>query len=101
MTKQEIITQVSQVTGQTKSATEEAINTAIIIIQNAVASGNTVSIQGFISLTPVTRKAIEGDLNGVKYSKPERQGVKLKMMGKFKELVEYGAKDVQGVQDEK
>jgi len=98
MTKQHIINKTALLTGQTKSATEETINTAISLIKNVVASGITVSIQGFISLTPVTKKACEGEINGTKYSKPERKGIKLKAGKPFKDLVENG---IEEVQDEK
>jgi len=92
MTKQDIINQTAKTTGQTKATTVEIINEAISIIQNTVANGDTVSLQGFISLTPTTKKACEGEINGTKYSKPERQGIKLKAMQPFKDLVE-GIKD--------
>ena len=97
MTKQDIVNKVAQVTGQSKSATAETINQAIATIQEAVSNGITVSINSFISLTPITKKAIEGEINGTKYSKPERQGIKLKASKPFKDLVEAG---VEGVQDE-
>jgi len=44
-------------------------------------------------LAPVTKKPIQGEINGTKYSKPERQGIKLKASKPFKDLVENGAKD--------
>ena len=95
MTKQHIINKTALLTGQSKSETAETINAAISLIKNVVASGITVSIQGFISLTPVTKKAIEGEINGTKYSKPERKGIKLKAMKPFKDLVENGIAEVQ------
>ena len=104
MTKQELINQVSQETGQTKAAIAETINSTISTIQNAVASGSSISFQGFVSFTPITKKALEGEVNGTKYSKPERHGVRVKVMSKFKELVENGVKGAKGaedVQDEK
>ena len=97
-TQQDIINQTAQATGQSKAQTAETIKKAISIIQNMVASGTAVSINGFISLTPITKQACEGEINGTKYSKPERQGIKLKAMKPFKDLVENGAK---GIQDEK
>ena len=101
MTKQELINQVSQETGQTKAAIAETINTTISTIQNAVACGSSISFQGFVSFTPVMKKALNGEINGTKYSKPERQGVRVKVMSKFKELVENGAKGAEGAKDEK
>ena len=93
MTKSDIINKVALLTGQSKSATAETINAAINIIQEAVSNGLTVSLQGFISLSPVTKKAVEGEINGTKYSKPERQGIKLKAMKPFKDLVENGVQN--------
>ena len=93
MTKSDIINKVALLTGQSKSATAETINAAINIIQEAVSNGLTVSLQGFISLSPVTKKAVEGEINGTKYSKPERQGIKLKAMKPFKDLVEKGVQN--------
>lgn len=98
MNKQDIINKTAQATGQSKQAVSETIKTAIVTIQEAVSCGITVSINGFISLTPITKKPIEGEINGTKYSKPERQGIKLKASKPFKNLVEAG---VEGVQDEK
>ena len=97
MTKQHIINKTALLTGQSKAKTAETINQAIATIQEAVSNGITVSIQSFISITPITKKACEGEINGTKYSKPERQGIKLKAMKPFKDLVENGVK---GVQDE-
>ena len=93
MTKSDIINKVALLTGQSKSATAETINSAINIIQNAVSSGTVVSIQSFISLTPITKKAIEGKIGDIQYSKPERQGIKLKAMKPFKQLVENGVQN--------
>jgi len=93
MTKQDIINQVAHITGQSKAQTAQTINQAITIIQNAVASGITVSLNAFISLTPVTKKAISGEIGGTKYSKPERKGIKLKASKSFKNLVEAGGTD--------
>lgn len=90
MTKSDIINKTALATGQSKVQTAETINQAIEIIQDAVSNGLTVSLQGFISLQPVTKKPIEGEINGTKYSKPERKGIKLKAMKSFKELVENG-----------
>jgi len=90
MTNQHIINKVALQTGQSKYETAQTINAAISLIQQAVSSGITVSIQGFISLTPVTKKAIEGEINGTHYSKPERKGIKLKAGKHFKDLVESG-----------
>jgi DNA-binding protein HU-beta len=98
MNKSDLIKEVALSTGQSKAKTAETINQAIATIQEAVSNGLTVSLNGFISLTPITKKACEGEINGTKYSKPERQGIKLKAMKPFKDLVEAGAK---GVQDEK
>jgi len=78
MTKQDIINQVAKETGQTKSAIAETINKTISIIQNAVANGSSISFQGFISFTSITKKALEGEINGTKYSKPERYNVPTK-----------------------
>ena len=99
MTKQDIINEVAQITGQSKIKTAQTINQAIIIIQEAVASGIAVSLNGFISLTPVTKPSCEGEINGTKYSKPQRQGIKLKASKPFKDLVENGVQVVEGVQD--
>ena len=101
MTKQHIINKTALQTGQSKAQTAETINTAISLIKDVVASGITVSINSFISLTPITKKAIFGEINGTKYSKPERQGIKLKASKPFKDLVENGVQGVGGVQDEK
>ena len=95
MTKQHIINKTALLTGQTKEQTAQTINAAISLIQQAVSSGITVSIQGFISLTPITKKAIEGEINGTHYSKPERKGIKLKASKPFKDLVENGIAEVQ------
>jgi len=95
MTKQHIINKTALLTGQTKAQTEETINAVISLIKQAVSSGITVSIQGFISLTPVTKKAIEGEINGTHYSKPERKGIKLKAGKPFKDLVENGIAEAQ------
>ena len=95
MTKQDIINQVAQITEQSKVKTAQTINQAIATIQEEVASGNTVSLQGFISLTPTTKKACEGEIGGTKYSKPERKGIKLKASKAFKDLVENGIAEVQ------
>ena len=48
-----------------------------------------------LSLTPITKKAIEGEIGGTKYSKPERQGIKLKASKPFKDLVENGIAEAQ------
>jgi nucleoid DNA-binding protein len=101
MTKQELINKVSQETGQTKAAIAETINSTISTIQNAVANGSSISFQGFVSFTPIIKKALEGEINGNKYSKPERQGVRVKVMKTFKELVENGVQGAEDVQDEK
>ena len=93
MTKQHIINKTALLTGQSKAQTAETINTAISLIKTAVASGITVSINSFISLTPITKKAIEGEINGTKYSKPERQGVKCKISKKFQDFIENGLQD--------
>lgn len=94
MTKQHIINKIALSTGQSKAQTAEIINAAISLIQTAVASGITVSIQGFISLTPVTKKAIiEAKIGDTTYSKPERKGIKLKASKPFKDLVENGIQD--------
>ena len=90
MTKQHIINKTALLTGQSKSETAETINQAIAIIKEAVASGLIVSLKGFISLTPITKKPISGEIGGTKYSKPERQGIKLKASKSFKNLVEAG-----------
>ena len=95
MIKQHIINKTALLTGQSKAQTAETINKAIAIIQEAVSSGITVSIQSFISLTPITKKAIEGEIGGTKYSKPERKGIKLKASKPFKDLVENGVAEVQ------
>ncbi len=96
MTKTDIINKVALLTGQSKSQTAQTINTAIDLIKDVVASGLGISIRSFISITPITKKAISGEIGGTKYSKPERPGIKLKAMKHFKDLVEYGT---QGVQD--
>jgi len=98
MTKQDIINQTAQATGQSKSQTAQTINTAVDLIKDVVASGLTISIRSFISITPITKKAISGEINGTKYSKPERQGIKLKASKLFKDLVEKGVAGVQDVQ---
>lgn len=95
MTKQDIINKTALTTGQNKAQTAETINQAISLIKDVVANGLTVSLQGFISLTPITKKPIEGEINGTKYSKPDRKGIKLKAMKPFKDLVEN-----EGLQDE-
>ena len=93
MTKQDIINQTSQITGQSKSQTAKTISQAIATIQEAVSNGLTVSLQGFISLIPITKKAIEGKIGDIQYSKPERQGIKLKASKPFKDLVEKGVQN--------
>lgn len=90
ITKSDLINQVSLSIGQSKSQTAETINKAISIIQDAVANGTVVSLQSFISLTPVTKKGREYEINGFKTFKPEHQGIKLKAMKPFKDLVEKG-----------
>ncbi len=98
MTKSQLTEEVAKETSQSQVTVAKTLNSAIAIIQNMVASGTTVSINGFISLTPITKKACEGEINGTKYSKPQRQGIKLKASKPFKDLVEAGT---QGVQDER
>lgn len=93
MTKSDIINKVALLTGQSKSATAETINSAINIIQNAVSSGTVVSIQSFISFTPINKKGREYEINGIKIFKPEHQGIKLKAMKPFKQLVENGVQN--------
>ena len=93
MTKSDIINKVALLTGQSKSATAETISAAIATIQESVSNGITVSLQGFISLTPTTKKPLNGSINGIEYSKPERQGIKLKAMKPFKQLVENGVQN--------
>ncbi|MDF1883693.1 HU family DNA-binding protein [Sulfurimonas sp. SAG-AH-194-C21] len=62
MTKQDIVNQTAQATGQSKAQTAETINKAISIIQQAVSSGITVSIKFFISITLITKKPISGEI---------------------------------------
>jgi len=93
MTKQDIINEVAHITGQSKIKTAETINQAIATIKEAVASGLSVSLKGFISLAPITKKPISGEIGGTKYSKSERQGIKLKASKSFKDLVEAGGTD--------
>lgn len=88
MNKTNLIDAVSKSTNQSKSATAETINSLIAIIQNTVANGTVVSIQGFISLQPITKKASSGSLDGKKWSKPEHQAIKLSAMKPFKDKVE-------------
>ena len=92
-TQQDIINQTAQAAGQSKAQTAETIKKAISIIQNMLASGTAVSLNGFISLTPTTKKPLNGSINGIEYSKPERQGIKLKAMQPFKQLVENGVQN--------
>ena len=96
MNKTDIINQTAQTTGQSKTKTAETINQAIATIQEAVSNGITVSLQSFISITPITRKACEGQIGDIHYSKPQRQGIKLRAMKPFKNLVE-----TKGAEDEK
>lgn len=88
MNKSDIINQTAQITGQSKSATAETINIAISIIQDAVSSGTVVSIQSFVSFTPINKKGREYEINGIKIFKPEHQGIRLKAMKPFKDKVE-------------
>ena len=93
MTKQHIINKTALLTGQSKAQTTETINTAISLIKNVIVSGLTVSIQGFISLKPVIRRAIKGEIGGSKYDISERKGVKCKISKKFQDFVENGLQD--------
>ena len=101
MTKSQLTEEVAKETSQSKSTVAKTLNSAIAIIQNMVASGTAVSINGFISLTPITKQAISGEINGTKYSKPKRQGIKLKASKPFKDLVENNVQGIEGVQDAK
>ena len=93
MNKTNLIDTVSKSTNQSKATTAEIINSLIAIIQDAVANGTAVSIQGFISLQPINKKASSGSLDGKDWSKPEHQAIKLSAMKPFKQLVENGVQN--------
>ena len=91
--KTDIIKQAALATGQSQVATKETIEATIKIIQQAIVSGDTVSFLGFLSFIPVTIKEKQGKVNGLEYSKPEHNGVKLKSSKVFRDLIEAGIQD--------
>lgn len=60
LTKKDLTAKVAEVTGQSKAASEKAVNAVIETISGALAHGKGVTLVGFGTFTTVARSARQG-----------------------------------------
>lgn len=80
MNKQDLINRVSELTGDTKRAAENAVNAVIDAVTEAVSRGDRIEVKGLMTVRVTDRPARTGrnPINGEAVEIPARRAVTIK-----------------------